>query len=245
MHIDGWTLALQTINFAVLVWLLRRFLYRPVLQVVAARKAEVQKQLERAQTIEDQAKAHLAATQAEQASLAAEREASLAAAANEAQEAARVIREQAQRDARALMDSARQSVAAEREQVLEEARRTALDLGADYAHRLLAEVPISLEAWLERVEQHLKALPKSDIDALKRELTDGGSLTVATATELTPAVAEQWRGRMDEALGGSVHVHYEVRPELMAGVELHFRTAVLRCSLQSILATLRAEMDAK
>ena len=39
MQIDWWTLALQTINFLVLVWLLTHFLYRPVRQVIAERKA--------------------------------------------------------------------------------------------------------------------------------------------------------------------------------------------------------------
>ena len=32
MHIDWWTIALQTVNFVILVWLLQRFLYRPVLR---------------------------------------------------------------------------------------------------------------------------------------------------------------------------------------------------------------------
>jgi F-type H+-transporting ATPase subunit b len=30
MHLDPWTLALQTINVLVLVWLLAHFLFRPV-----------------------------------------------------------------------------------------------------------------------------------------------------------------------------------------------------------------------
>jgi len=44
MHFDWSTFALQTVNFAILVWLLHRFLYRPVLRLlehllVAARSA--------------------------------------------------------------------------------------------------------------------------------------------------------------------------------------------------------------
>ena len=40
MHFDWWTLALQTINFAILAWLLHRFLYKRVLRVIDARRAE-------------------------------------------------------------------------------------------------------------------------------------------------------------------------------------------------------------
>ncbi|MFY9876825.1 MAG: ATPase, partial [Rhodomicrobium sp.] len=65
MHLDWWTIALQTINFAILVWLLNRFLYKPVLRVIDARKAEVHRQYDDAQAVEDKAKAHLAAIEAE------------------------------------------------------------------------------------------------------------------------------------------------------------------------------------
>ena len=39
MHFDPWTLALQTINVLVLVWLLAHFLFRPVAGIIAARRA--------------------------------------------------------------------------------------------------------------------------------------------------------------------------------------------------------------
>jgi len=44
MHFDWSTFALQTVNFAILVWLLHRFLYRPVLRLLDARRAEIDKQ---------------------------------------------------------------------------------------------------------------------------------------------------------------------------------------------------------
>ena len=40
MHIDRWTLALQTVNVLVLIWLLHRFFFRPVADIVAKRQAE-------------------------------------------------------------------------------------------------------------------------------------------------------------------------------------------------------------
>ena len=40
MHAGGWTIAFQAVNFLVLVWLLQRFLYQPILAVIDRRKAE-------------------------------------------------------------------------------------------------------------------------------------------------------------------------------------------------------------
>ena len=38
MHIDWWTLGLQTVNAVVLIWLLAHFLFRPVADAIAGRQ---------------------------------------------------------------------------------------------------------------------------------------------------------------------------------------------------------------
>lgn len=43
MRIDWSTLALQTVNVVVLVWLLSRFLFRPVSDIIAKRQAAARK----------------------------------------------------------------------------------------------------------------------------------------------------------------------------------------------------------
>src|SRR5690242_10584284 len=126
MHPDWWTIGLQTINFAILVWLLHRFLYKPVLAMIDARKAEIRRQFDAAKEIEEKAKAQLAAVHVEQVGIATERETALKAAASQAQELAEARRTQAERDAQALLDSTRKALASERERALEEARSLAL-----------------------------------------------------------------------------------------------------------------------
>jgi hypothetical protein len=45
MKIDWWTLALQAVNAAVLIWLLAHFLFRPVADIIAARQKAAQQLL--------------------------------------------------------------------------------------------------------------------------------------------------------------------------------------------------------
>ena len=45
MNFDWTTFALEAINFLILVWLLKRFLYRPILDAVARRQAAVARTL--------------------------------------------------------------------------------------------------------------------------------------------------------------------------------------------------------
>ena len=244
MHFDWSTFALQTVNFAILAWLLHRFLYRPVLRLIDARRAEIDKQYADARVAEAKAEEQLAAVEAERVGIAAERAAELKDAAAQAEQAAAARRAQAEREAAALLESGRKALAVERSQALAEARRAALDLGADIAGRLLAEVPIKQrgEAWLARVEKYLAALPPIEREALTRQLADGAELKVVTASELSSETAEAWRARLHGILGDGATVSFGTDRHLVAGVELHFPNAVLRFSWQSALEAMRAEI---
>jgi F-type H+-transporting ATPase subunit b len=245
MHLDWWTIGLQTVNFAILVWLLRRFLYQPVLRMIDQRKAEIQRQYDEAKATEDQAKAQLADIEAQRAAIESERTTALKDAAAQAQAIATAHRRDAERDAQALLDDARKTLALEREHALEESRRLALELGAQFAQQLLGQVPIELraEAWIERIERYIDALPQPERDALTMQLAADRSLAVFTAAPLPVPTADAWRERLRCRLGKTIAVAFEVDPQLIAGTELHFPTAILRFSWQSALAAARSEID--
>ena len=244
MRFDWSTFALQTVNFAILVWLLHRFLYRPVLRLIDERRAEIDKQYADARTAETKAQDELAAIEAERSGIAAERAVTLEQASAEAAEMAAARRTQADREAAQLLDTARKALAAERGLALAEAKRAALDLGTDIAGRLLAEVPVKLraEAWLARIEEHLAALPPAEKDALAQQLVDGARLTVVTASMLPAETAEAWRARLNGTLGDRAAIDFDTDRHLVAGAELRFPNAVLRFSWQSALAAMRAEI---
>jgi F-type H+-transporting ATPase subunit b len=225
MRFDWWTLALQTVNFAVLVWLLQRLLYKPVLRAIDSRRGELDTQRAAAARAEAEAKAGLATINVERAGIAAERA-------------------QAEREAAALLDVARKTLAAERGQALAEARHAALDLGMEVARRLLAEVPTEVRAqvWLARIEQHLAGLSESERAGFRTGL-NGGKLRVVTAMPLPEPVANEWREHLIHALGQDVSIIFDVDETLVAGAELYLPQAILRFSWRSILAAMPAEIE--
>lgn len=245
MQFDWWTFALQTANFAVLVWLLHRFLYKPVLRVIDARRTDVEKQYAEVAAAAAKANAALADIEAQRSGIAAERTAALKAAASEAQEAAAAKRASAEREATALIAESRKSLAAERDTAISEARQAALALGVDIARRLLAEVPTDLRtrAWLERVEQHIASMTATEREQLVNGLNGGQTLRVVTAVPLPEPVTAEWRVRLGRALGERAHIEFASDAALVAGVELNFPNAILRFSWRSTLATLRAEIE--
>lgn len=242
MVLDWSTLALQTINFAVLVWLLRRFLYRPVLEMIDRRRDEVERELGAARAARDKAQEERAAIAADRAGIAAERDAALQAAAGQALAAAEARHAQAEHEAQAIVEAARKALAAERDQTAAALRGEALDLAATLAARLLDEIPAPLraEASIERIEQHLAALSQVE----RAALTGGSALTVVTAIPLPPAMSTDWRARLGRLLGDGVTIDFAVDPVIGGGAELHFPTSILRFSLQSTLAAVREEMGA-
>jgi F-type H+-transporting ATPase subunit b len=244
MRIDWYTLALQTVNFAVLVWLLQRFLYRPVLRTVDLRRAQIDKAYADAHRAEAEAREHLSAIDAQRASIATERAKVLAAAAAEADVVRAARRASAEQEAAALLVDTRKTLATERTAALEEAERCALDLAAQVARRLLGDLPERLrtDAWLDGILRHLAALSPSERAALAAELSPTVPVTIVTATALSAASKATWRERLATALGGGT-VDFSVDSTLGAGAEIHLPNAILRFSLSSELAALRAELE--
>lgn len=246
MTFDWSTLVLQTINFAVLAWLLHRFLYKPVLGLVDARRAEVEKQYAGVAAVEADAKAKLAAVAAERARIADERAGLIKAAAAEAERVAEARRRQGEQAAQALLDDARKKIAAERNLALAEARTAALDLGLDIAKRFMAEMPVEqrADACLARIEQHLAGLSPKERAEVRDGAIPGARLQVVTATPLPAPVQEEWRTRLRRTLGNGLELDFAADPALVAGAELHFPTAILRFSWRSAVAALRQKIDA-
>src|SRR5208337_3819243 len=91
MTIDWWTLGIQTVNVAILVWLLQRFFWRPVSAMIEQRRAAAQQILAEAEEKRRAATAALAEIERIRAGFAQEREAILVEA-HEAGERARAAR---------------------------------------------------------------------------------------------------------------------------------------------------------
>ena len=51
MSVNWFTVAAQIVNFLILVWLLKRFLYKPVLTVMNKRQQKIKDELEQAATL--------------------------------------------------------------------------------------------------------------------------------------------------------------------------------------------------
>jgi F-type H+-transporting ATPase subunit b len=243
MHIDWWTLALQTANVLILIWLLTRFLFRPVADIVARRQDEANKLLDGAGDARRQAEDARADVDRAHAGIAAERNKAIAdghAAAETERTAllARTNEEMTKLRAEAEAAIARDRLAMEKT-LIDRVR----DLSVDIARRLLGRVgsAAGTDAFLAGLVEQMRALPPQDRAALA-QASKGEGAEIVTAAPLGSDATERVRHAVREALGGEPALVFRSDPAVIAGIELHSRHAVVRNSWRNDLEHIREEL---
>ncbi len=231
MQIDWWTLALQTVNFLVLVWLLWRFLYRPVREVIEKRKEFAEQAFADADKQKSEAEAAQQRFEQARDQLAQERQDMLKKLHEELETERRKALDEARHEADKLLEAARGSLAKEREAALTEVREQVAALAIELASSLLRKVESNASGgvYLERLERQLKDMPADERERLQKDLAaDSAHLTVVTAVPLTPEEQEQWTDRLSACLGQRDKTDFATDPEILGGAELRFPHAVLK-----------------
>jgi len=233
MQIDWWTFVLQGINFLVLVWLLWRFLYRPVRAIIEKRKEVAEQAFAKADAAAQEAAEEKKKFEAAQAQLAQDRRDTIKTAHEETAAEREKILGEAQREADRIVEKARATVAREREAALKDLREEIIALAGDLAGKILrgAGPKIADEAFLDRLDERLTSLPDEEREHLSSDLAaDGARLTVTTAVPLDDAAQDRWRDRLAACLGHRDRIDFATDADLLGGAELRFPHAVLSCS---------------
>jgi len=237
-----WTFAFQIVNFLVLVWLLQRFLYRPVQRTIAERQKRAEQAAARvaeAQGAVDQARA---AIEQERVQAAAERERVIAEIRGRAQAEHDEVLAKARGAADELLVTARRTLDDERARALAALEAHAAELGTAIAARLLGEItpavgPALDDAFLAKIAAFFEQLPRDRLRALAAEARSG--VEVVTAHDLAPGAVARWTAELTARLGASAGVAFHTDPALIAGAELRFRSAEVRFSWRDALGHAR------
>jgi F-type H+-transporting ATPase subunit b len=245
MHIDWWTLAFQTVNVLVLIWILARFFFRPVADIVAKRQAQANKVLADAAAARQQAADARTAADKALAEISAERErliaeAHKAAAAEKASLLAQSSDEIAKQRLAAEAANARELSAAKQAIVAR-----ASELSVDIAQRLLARLPpnVALSAFLEGLCRELRTL-SSDARASFASTTSAEQpIEVVTAVPLSKDEMEHVRDALTAAFGLQLLFAFRTDPALLAGIELRSPNTILRNCWRADLDQIRKELD--
>lgn len=245
MHIDWWTLALQTVNVLILIWLLDRFFFRPVMDIVARRQQEADTLLSDAAQVRERAAAERAAAQEASSELAAERENLLAAARKAAGvEHGKLLAQSTQEIARLRQDAAA-GIARERAAAEAAIIERASDLSVDIARRLLARFRQQdlLPTFIDGIDRELTALSAEARANLASAAAAGHPLEVVSAAPLADPDAQRMRSVLARVFGRELPMVFRSDPAIINGIELVGQNVVVRNSWRTDLDRIRRELN--
>lgn len=241
---DWFTVIAQIINFLILVALLKRFLYGPVIRAMDRREAEIAARFDTAER---------KLTEAEQERLRYE---SLTRQFSEAVEEMRVkAREDAEALRRELLEKAREevdrnrtqwreSLRSERESFLRLLRRHVAEEVCAAARKIVTDMADTafeerMAACLERRIREMESGKREELAGYFR--ASSGDIVVRSAFELGTE-AKEAIGRALGTLANAPSLHFQVAPSLVCGVEILARGKSLAWNVDDYLERLEERL---
>jgi F-type H+-transporting ATPase subunit b len=250
MLIDWFTVGAQALNFIILVWLMKRYLYQPVLDAIAARERKIAAEL--ADAAATKAQAHKQQSEFEQKNreFDKQRAAMLQQATDTAAAQGERLRSEARQRAEAEHDAREKALVADTKQLHAEIVRQTQQQVFDIARRALGDLAgVSLEQRMcEVFIQHLHGVDADTLATLSSALKTTSQSTPAllrSAFELPPEQQAAINAALSDTFGQAIALKFVVTPDLVAGIELSAQGQKLAWSIADYLAALSTALQAE
>jgi F-type H+-transporting ATPase subunit b len=239
MLIDWFTVAAQIVNFLILLWLLKKFLYGRILRAIDERERRIAARLADAEAREKEAAEQLAVYEAKRRELEQNRDALLAEAKRDAEQQHAELLDQARQHVRSLETKWQQELDRERDQFLLDLRRRAATEVIGIARRAMADLAC-VEVQRCAVAVFLEKVRSLDSDARKNLAK--GELAIRTAVDLGEAETAEIRQIIEAWLESPVSLRFERAPGLGLGLELRGNGWRIGWNSESYLDALQQEL---
>lgn len=240
MTVDWLTVGAQVLNFLVLVYLLKRFLYGPVVRAMARREEAIADRLREARQRERDAEAEARRHREAREAVETQREGLLARAREEAGDLRQSLEKELRRETDELRERWRAEVEREQAAFLRDVRHQVAAEFEILARKALGDLASAdLEAQVARaLSERLAALSGERRAARARAGAAGEPLRVRSAFELPAGVKRTLASSLHDVLGPDVDVTYEQAADVVCGVEIRAGGESLAWSLEGYLDAL-------
>jgi F-type H+-transporting ATPase subunit b len=234
LELNWSTFILEIINFLVLIWILKRFFYKPVLDVIARRRAGIEKKMEDAQSLHNEAKALQKKYKNRLADWDQERQ----AARKTLDEEIQVERERQVSVLQATLEEEREKARFVTQRQLEAHRlqdeKEALMQGAQFATKLLSAVsgPELEKRLIDLFLDELSSLSTEQLSKLQD--TAGNSLDhilITSAHPLDSNIRQSLEHALSQNLAVNGPVRYEQDKALLSGIRINMGAWIFHANL--------------
>jgi F-type H+-transporting ATPase subunit b len=218
VQIDWLTVGAQIVNFLILVFLLKRFLYAPVIDAMARREQRIADRLAEAREREATAAGKVEEYNEKVDALARERKDLLVAAQKSAEQERRERLEAARAEIENLEKRWRADLAREQEEFFIDMRQALARAAEEIARRALVDlVDERLESRL--VEALIGKLADVDSEDLAALASDG-EIRVVTSSDLGDREKDALATALQARLARTLPIRWETSSELVCGIRL-------------------------
>ncbi len=227
MIIDWYTIIFQIINFLVLVFLLRHFLYRPIIRTMDQREQKIVKREEEAAEQKEEAEEQIKTYRRKKEELQEQEEEIREKARHAAEKEKRELLDQARREVDETRRSWEEAFEREKESFIAELRRRIGRQACSIARRCLKDLSDShLESltWDQFIKK-ISGLPKKERADLQKALSaDDHRLVLNSAFEPSGDKLQQLQSSLKKEivpdLKKDLHLSVKTDPALICGLEL-------------------------
>ena len=241
MPISWFTVISQVINFLILVWLLKRFLYKPILQAIDERECGIATQFAEAEARKADALKESEAFRHKNEAFDNERAALLNKATQEAKSERQRLLDEARKEVDSLRAKRQDALRIEQKDLSQEIARWTQSAVFAITRKTLSDLAsTSIEERMEAVfEQRLRALTGAAKHRLAAALKDSADqASVRSAFDLPPEQQASIQKALNETFSAAIHIDFQTVPELVSGIELSANGQKVAWSIADYLATL-------
>jgi len=245
MQINWFTVIAQLLNFVVLVWLLKRFLYKPILNAIAEREKKIASLLKDAEAKDNKAKKEQAEFSKKNELFDKEKQALMDKVIAETNDERQKLFEAARTEAtllRSKLNAALQEMQENmkngiaqntQHEVFAIARKTLADLAS------LSFEEQATNVFIKRLNELKKEEKKQFIEAFVPLKNGTNPILVRSAFELPENQTKKISKAVNEILGVEAHFQFTTSPELIGGIELTANGYKLAWSISEYMGSLQ------
>lgn len=247
MKINWFTVIAQVINFLILVWLLKRFLYKPVLNAIAEREKKIAAQLKDADAKKAKAQKERDAFQQKNEDFDKERMAQMNKVQEEARAEKQKLFEEARNESNALRAKYETSLKQQADNITDMLKRKTQDEVFAITGKALSDLAaVSFEEQLVKVFiQKIEDLKEEEKIKFATALTNGNkTILVKSAVDLSASTKAALEKALDGIIKKEIKFQYQLAPDLVSGIEIDTGEYNLSWNIQSYLDNLQKNIAA-
>jgi F-type H+-transporting ATPase subunit b len=245
MLVDWFTTAAQIVNFLMLVWLLKRFLYKPILRAMDERERRMAKALEDAEMQKRNAENERRSFEERSQKLTDEKEGVLKSAVQQAEEERKRMISAAREEVAGLEARWRDAIERERKMFLEELSARVQNEVFAISRQVLSDLAdANLETCVaQRFTERLKSLDTGERDCLAGALSNSSNIVITSAFALSENSKRHIEETVRDDLGVAAEMQFLIAPELIAGIEFRANGRRIAWTIQDYLSSMQDELD--